>query len=200
MKTQILSMKRRNKKMQDYYEKFKKNCQAKIREMVLDPQGLLTGNGYGLEGIYMLSYENQKLNLSVPAYIGQAGVIVNAPTYVASDVYERILQHLKRFLGGNYLKYWSGLDPEDKDWKIKVELLIEERDHSKRLKEESRLIEKIKPLLQDSKNGTYELYPTRYGYKRNDLCLHPWKREGENEGQRSVAFRAKVEELLQQTI
>ena len=183
--------------MQTYYENFKNNNRARLQTRVLDPKGLLTGNGYGVEGVYSFAYVNSKLGVEIPAYIGQAGVIANAPSYVASDVYERILQHLKRFLGGKYYTYWTGLE-DNEDWKIKIDLLCSEPNHSKRLQAETEYIEKIKPFLQDTQNGTYDLYPTKYGYSRNDLCLHPWTRtdKGEDVGQRRVAFLARLAEIM----
>ena len=98
-------------------------------------------------------------------------------------MYERILQHLKRWLGGNYFTYWTGLSLDDTDWKIQLHLLSEEANHSNRLMKESEYISKKHPFLQDTADGEFDLYPTKYGYRRNDLCIHPWTREGETDGQ-----------------
>lgn len=183
--------------MQTYYENWKntKIAQTKLKKRVLDPEGILTGNGY-VSCVYEFIFVNKKLGIELSAYIGQAGNDVTTPSYVAKDVYERCLQHLKRWMGGQYYTYWCGLeDSDDSDWKIKLHLLAEEENHSKRLALEEKYIDEKKPFMQDAKDGKYDLYPTKYGYSRNDLCIHPWKRAGENEGQRRVAFLDKVEEL-----
>lgn len=177
--------------MQDYYENWKKTISARrsISRWVLDPEGLLTGNGY-CEGVYEIRFVNKALNLSTSAYIGQAGNDPTSPTYVAKDIYERILQHLKRWLGGDYFSYWTGLDAdEDTDWKIELRMLTEEKNHSMRLQKESEYITQKTPFLQDTANGQFSLYPTKYGYSRNDLCIHPWK------GQRRLAFLKRVEDM-----
>ena len=123
------------------------------------------------------------------SYIGQAGDDPTAPTYVASNVYRRLLQHLKRWMG-DYFTYWTGLEDDDNsEWKIRIKLLCEEKNHSRRLDLESTYIEKKKPLLQDTQDGKYKLYPTKYGYKRNDLCISPW------DGQRKKAFEDRVAEI-----
>lgn len=177
--------------MQKYYEDWKKTngAQKILRARVLDPEGILTGNGY-VEGVYEFSYYNVKSGMELSSYIGQAGDNPTAPDYVASDVYERILQHLKRWMGGNYYTYWTGLEDDDNsDWKIKIKLLCEENNHSRRLKLESKYIKEKKPLLQDTQDGKYSLYPTRYGYERADLCIYPW------EEQRKKAFEDRVAEI-----
>lgn len=176
--------------MQPYYENWKKTAATQLKQIVSDPQGLLTGNGY-VPGIYMFLFENQQKDMLIPAYIGQAGPVASAPAYVAQDCYERILQHLKHWLGNGYLTYWTGLDPNDKDWKIRVEMLAEENSHAKRLELETKYIDQYKPLLQNTAGGKYELYPTKYGYSRNDLAIHPWK------GQRRAAFLDRVAALQQ---
>lgn len=182
--------------MQTFYENWKKTNKAteSLKRWVSDPEGLLTGNGH-VEGVYEFQFVNEKENMVINAYIGQAGNDTTAADYVAKDCYERILQHLKRMLGNDYLTYWTGLDKNDNDWKIRICLLCEEKNHAKRLQWETRYINEHKPFLQDSKDGKYDLYPTKYGYRRNDLCIHPWTRDGENEGQRRIAFLDKVEEL-----
>lgn len=176
--------------MQKYYEKWKKTAEAqrKLKNRVLDPEGLLTGNGY-VEGVYQCSYYNIKNEIEIPAYIGQAGASPTAPDYVASDIYERILQHLKRWLGSSYYTYWTGLEEDASDWKIKIHLLKEEKNYQKRLELESRFIAEKHPFLQDSRNGKYKLYPSKYGYRRNDLCISPWK------NQRKKAFEDRVAEI-----
>lgn len=180
---------------QEYYENWKESTEARIAltKWIRDPEGLLTGNGY-CEGIYEISYVNDTQNISISAYIGQAGYNKTAPSYVAKDVYERILQHLKRWLGGKYFTYWTGLNSDDTDWKIELHMLAEEQNHSKRLKKESECILEKQPFLQNTADGKFDLYPTKYGYCRNDLCIHPWKREGETEGQRRLAFLHRVKE------
>ena len=182
--------------MQTYYEDWKKtiSAQTRIKKRVLDPEGILTGNGY-VEGVYEFIFVNRKLDIEVSAYIGQAGNDATAPSCVAKDVYERCLQHLKCCMGGRYYTYWCGLEEDDFDWKIMLHLLAEEGNHSKRLALEEKYISEKKPFMQDAKDGKYDLYTTRYGYSRNDVCIHPWKRDGENEGQRRIAFLDKVEEL-----
>ena len=176
--------------MQDYYENWKKTGSAKrmIAKWVLDPEGLLTGNGF-CEGVYEIKYVNRALGICTSAYIGQAGYLPTAPSYYAKDVYERILQHLKHMLG-HYFTYWTGLaDAEDSDWKIELHMLSEEKNHSKRLEKESEYISQNKPFLQDTADGKYELYPTKYGYMRNDLCIHPW------DGQRRKAFLHRIRDI-----
>ena len=175
--------------MQMYYENWKKSAASQLAQIVSDPEGLLTGNGF-ISGVYMLSFVNQTNGTVIPAYIGQAGVVPTAPSYVSQDCYERILQHLKRWLGNGYLTYWTGLNSTDNDWKIKIQLLEEENSQAKRLELETSYINRYKPLLQDTAGGKFELYPTKYGYSRNDLCIHPWK------GQRRAAFLDRVS-LLQ---
>ena len=177
--------------MQTYYENWKKTADAKrkLKNKILDPEGLLTGNGF-IEGVYEFSYYNIKTELEITAYIGQAGDDPTAPDYVASDIYERILQHLKRWMGGDYFTYWTGLEDDDNsDWRIKINLLCEEKNHSRRLELESKYIEEKKPLLQDTQGGKYSLYPTKYAYKRNDLCISPWC------DQRKKAFDDRVAEI-----
>ena len=177
--------------MQQYYENWKETADAKrkIKSRILDPEGLLSGNGY-VEGVYEISYFNEKRGIEISSYIGQAGDDPTAPDYVASDVYERLLQHLKRMMGGSYFTYWTGLEDDDNsEWKIIIKLLCEEKSQSKRLELESKYIEEKKPLLQDTKDGKYSLYPTKYGYKRNDLCISPW---GE---QRKKAFGDRLAEI-----
>ena len=182
--------------MQDYYENWKKTTSARrmMSQWVLDPDGILTGNGY-CEGIYEIRFVNPIKNISTSAYIGQAGNDQTAPSYVAKDIYERILQHLKRWMGGNYFEYWTGLSDKDTDWKIELHMLAEEKNHSDRLKKESEFISQNKPFMQDTANGTFDLYPTKYGYKRNDLCIHPWTRDGESEGQRRLAFLHRIKNI-----
>ena len=185
--------------MQNFYEGWKKTASARkyFAEWISDPEGLLTGNGY-CEGVYEIRFVNDSLALDFSGYIGQAGFKPTSPTYVAQDVYERILQHLKHWFGGGYLTYWTGLDPdEDKGWKIELHLLSEEKNHSDRLKKETELIALNRPFLQDTANGIFDLYPSKYGYKRNDLCIHPWTREGETSGQRRLAFLHRVKEMQQ---
>jgi hypothetical protein len=177
--------------MQTYYENWKKteDARKKLRARVLDPEGLLTGNGH-VSGVYEFLFVNQRRDMEFSAYIGQAGNDVTAPAYVARDVYQRCLQHLKRWMGGSSFTYWCGLeDSDESDWKIKLHLLAEERNHGRRLALEEKMIADRKPFLQDSKGGKYALYPTKYGYSRNDLCLAPWG------GQRRAAFLDRVEEL-----
>lgn len=89
---------------QEYYEKWKRTAKARqmISEWISDPEGLLTGNGY-CEGVYEFRFVNDAEKLSICAYIGQAGDDKTAPRYVAKDVYERILQHIKRWFGGGIL-------------------------------------------------------------------------------------------------
>lgn len=181
--------------MQTYYENFKRANKQKFDSRVIDPKGLLSGNGHGMQGVYQLSFVNEELGLEIPAYIGQAGVVKNAPSHIASDIHERLLQILKKFLG-NYGTYWSGLENNDK-FKIKVDVLRIETNHARRLKFEEALISRIKPFLQDSRNGQFDLYPTKTGYSRNDRCISPWTRESETDGQRRVAFLARVDEELQ---
>lgn len=182
--------------MQMYYENWKKQAQDILKKRVLDPEGLLTGNGY-VSGVYEILFVNEKLGVEISSYIGQAGANATAPSYVAKDVYERCLQHLKRWLGNGYFTYWTGLeDSDDSDWKIKLHLVCEEDSYSRRLELESQYIAVRKPFLQDSAEGRFDLYPTRYGYSRNDLCIHPWQREGESEGQRRVAFLHRLETVM----
>lgn len=176
--------------MKNYYENWKKTATAKrkLKNRILDPEGLLSGNGY-VEGVYEISYFNVKSKVEMSSYIGQAGDDPTAPTYVASNVYKRLLQHLKRWMG-DYFTYWTGLEDDDNsEWKIRIKLLCEEKNHSRRLDLESTYIEKKKPLLQDTQDGKYKLYPTKYGYKRNDLCISPW------DGQRKKAFEDRVTEI-----
>ena len=183
---------------QDFYENWKKSATGRkvLLTWVRDPEGLLTGNGH-FEGVYEFRFVNDTLHLDLSAYIGQAGNDKTAPAYVAKDVYERVLHHLKRWLGGDYFSYWTGLDAnEDADWKIEIHTLAEEQNHTERLKKETECITKNNPFLQDTANGLFELYPTKYGYRRNDLCIHPWTREGENEGQRRLAFLHRVKEMM----
>ena len=173
--------------MQNYYETWKRSNSNRISGKVIDPEGLLTGNGYGLEGVYIFEYVNVKNQITIPAYIGQAGKVRNAPSYIATDLYERILQHLKRMLGNSkYFEYWTGLSDNDNDWKIRVRLLQSEADHAKRLQLEEKFIDEKRPFLQDSKGGKFSLYPTKYGYARNDLAIHPWN------NQRREAFLYRV--------
>lgn len=173
--------------MQNYYETWKRSNSNRIAGKVIDPEGLLTGNGYGLEGVYILEYFNVKNQIVIPAYIGQAGKVTNAPSYMATDLYERILQHLKRMLGNaKYYEYWTGLSDNDPDWKIRIRLLQSEPDHAKRLKLEEKYIDEEHPFLQDTAGGKFELYPTKYGYSRNDLAIYPWK------NQRREAFLERV--------
>lgn len=181
--------------MQTYYEKFMDKNKDRINARVLDPQGLLTENGCGVEGVYLISYVNSTLGIDLPAYVGQAGAVANSPAYIASDVYERMLQHCKRFFGG-YYTYWTGLEDTD-DWKIRIELLLEEPDHKKRLAAEVNYIEQLKPLLQDTQNGKFSLYTSKEYYFRNDLCIHPWRitYKGETMGQRRAAFLARFAEM-----
>ena len=74
----------------------------------------------------------------------------------SKDVYERILQHLKRWLGGDYFSYWTGLDAkEEADWKIELRALAEETNHTERLKKETEFITKNNPFLQDTANGIF---------------------------------------------
>lgn len=173
----------------EYYENWKKSArgQEQLKKWVYDPDGILTGNGY-ISGIYEISYYNVKTAEEISAYIGQAGYCDTAPRYVARDIYERVLQHLKRWLGG-YFSYWTGLDPEETNWKIKIELLEEENIQSLRLKKETQYIEKKKPFMQDTAEGRFVKYPSKYGYKRNDLALHPWN------NQRREAFLFRLDEL-----
>ena len=180
--------------MKNYYENWKKTATAKrkLKNRILDPEGLLSGNGY-VEGVYEISYFNVKSKVEMSSYIGQAGDDPTAPTYVASNVYKRLLQHLKRWMG-DYFTYWTGLEDDDNsEWKIRIKLLCEEKNHSRRLDLESTYIEKKKPLLQDTQDGKYKLYPTKYGYKRNDLCISPW------DGQRKKAFEDRVAEIQKAT-
>ena len=135
--------------MQNFYESWKKTASARkyFAEWISDPEGLLTGNGY-CEGVYEIRFVNDSLALDFSGYIGQAGFKPTSPTYVAQDVYERILQHLKHWFGGGYLTYWTGLDPdEDKGWKIELHLLSEEKNHSDRLKKETELIALISVFI-----------------------------------------------------
>lgn len=182
---------------QEYYETWFRmpSTKEKLARRVLDPDGLLSGNGY-VRGVYVFWAVNQSLQIEIPIYIGQAGDTQTgtAPSYVASDVYERLLQHLKRWFGGSYYTYWTGLEDND-DWKIKIKLLCEEDSHSERLKKESEYISKLRPVHQDTLNGKYDLYPTRFGYKRNDLAIHPWTRQDEDEGQRALAFKTRLGEI-----
>ena len=180
--------------MKNYYENWKKTATAKrkLKNRILDPEGLLSGNGY-VEGVYEISYFNVKSKVEMSSYIGQAGDDPTAPTYVASNVYKRLLQHLKRWMG-DYFTYWTGLEDDDNsEWKIRIKLLCEEKNHSRRLDLESTYIEKKKPLLQDTQDGKYKLYPTKYGYKRNDLCISPW------DGQRKKGFEDRVAEIQKAT-
>ena len=182
---------------QKYYEDWKKSAIGRraLQTWVRDPEGLLTGNGY-FEGVYEFRFVNDTLNMDFSALIGQAGNDPTAPTYVPKDVYERLLQHLKRWLGGNHFTYWTGLDAdEDADWNIELRTLSEEKNHTERLNKETEFIKQHKPFLQDTANGAFELYPTKYAYRRNDLCIHPWAKEGEIEGQRRLAFLHRVKEL-----
>lgn len=183
--------------MHTYYENWINSLevQERIKRIVLDPEKLLEGNG-NVQGIYEISFVNNKLHVDISAYIGQAGHCPNAPSYVARDVRERLVQHLKRWLGGNYFTYWTGLE-EDSDWKIQLHLLREENDYSKRLELESWYIDIRKPFHQDSLDGKFQLYPSKKGYSRNDLCIHPWTREGETAGQRRIAFKHRLHSVLE---
>ena len=175
--------------MQKYYEDWKRTADAKrkLENRVLDPEGILSGNG-SIEGVYEISYVNVKTKAELVAYIGQAGDDPAAPDYVASDVHERILQHLKRWMCGEYFTYWTGLEDDDNsEWKIKITLVQAEHDHARRLELESAYIEEKKPLLQDTQGGKYSLYPSN-GYTRNDICISPWR------GQRKKAFDDRVAE------
>lgn len=91
---------------------------------------------------------------------------------------------------GSYFTYWTGLDDDDSDWKIKIQLLCEETNHSKRLELESKYIDEKHPLLQDTQGGKYKLYSTKHGYNRNDVCISPW------EEQRKKAFDNRVAEIV----
>ena len=174
--------------MSNYYENWKETEEAreKLALWVRDPECLLSGNGE-VEGVYEISFVNEKTNANISAYIGQCGFDAAAPN-AASNVYERLLQHLKRWLGGDYFTYWSGLQESDADWKIVLHLLQEDTDHRTRLALESKFIENRRPFLQDSKNGKFSLYP-KNGYNRNDLCITPWN------GQHRAAFLERVAEL-----
>lgn len=176
--------------MQRYYENWKntEDAQKILRDMFLGPQGLvLNGNAHNLSGVYMFSYVRDGIEL--PAYIGEAGLgKVNAPSYVADDIYERVLQHLKRFLGNpKYLSYWTGLE-KGKGWKIKVQLLCTEEDLRKRKMLEEKFIAEKKPILQHTCGGRFYRYSSP-GYTRNDLCIHPWG------AQRRVAFLSRLNEV-----
>ena len=117
--------------------------------------------------------------------------------YIALKYYRRYGLEKDDAVQYCYMAYWTGLDAnEDADWKIEIHTLAEEQNHTERLKKETECITKNNPFLQDTANGLFELYPTKYGYRRNDLCIHPWTREGENEGQRRLAFLHRVKEMM----
>ncbi len=180
-----------------FYNDWFKSDKAReaVSTWVRDPEGLLTGNGY-CEGVYEIRFVNDDLHASTSAYIGQAGSVCGAPAYVAENVYMRLLQHMKRWFGNGYFTYWTGLSSDDKTWHIELHLLSEEKSHSERLRKESEFIAEKHPFLQDTADGEFELYPTKYGYSRNDLCIYPWKRKGDTEGQRRVAFLKRIKDIL----
>lgn len=183
--------------MKKYYEWVRTvEAKKKLENKILDPDGLLTTCKGEVSGVYELVYVNGSTEIS--AYIGQAGFDATAPSYVAKNVKERIIQHFKRMLGNNlYYSYWTGLQ-EDDGYKIKVQLLCEENDHKARLRKESELISAKQPFLQQTQ-GKYQKYP-RHGYYGNDIAIHPWvQRDSEGNvinpvGQRRLAFLDKVAE------
>ncbi len=180
--------------MQSYYENWKNTEEAQkiLRCMFLDPQGLIyDGSAHNLSGVYMFSYVSPDGNIELPAYIGEAGRgSLNSPSYVAGDIYERVLQHLKRWLGNDkHFTYWTGLE-KGNGWKIKLQLLCAEENVKKRKHQEEQFIAEKKPILQNANGGMFALYPST-GYNRNDLCIHPW------EFQRREAFQYHLNKMLQ---
>lgn len=112
----------------------------------------------------------------VPLYIGQAGVCLGAKSYISQTIGDRILQHMKAWLANGYEEYCTGLNKNDfrNNWRYKLHVLQLEPNHEKRLEAETRYIDELKPILQDTCGNIFTKYPSKQ-YYRNDLCISPWR-------------------------
>lgn len=174
--------------MSVFYENWKNNeGKSVLSNWVLDPEKLLDSKSGNVEGVYAIDVVECATGRVINAYVGEVGFVPGAKAYIARTVKERLLQHLKRWLGNGYryLEYWTGIsEKEFGKYKIRLSLLQEEKDVKKRKKLEGQYILKRHPYLQ---YGPYRKYPS--SYEGVDLCIIPWRNT------RRTAFLAKVNEL-----
>ena len=172
-----------------FYENWKNNEGKEIlSKWVLDPERLLYSENGDVEGTYAIDVMECATEIVIKAYVGEIGHIQRAKKYVASTIKERLLQHLKSWLGNGYVEYWTGVSEEELNkgkYKFRLSLLQKECDVKKRKRLEEQYILKTHPYLQ---YGPYRKYPSNYDGL--DLCIIPWR------GTRRAAFLARVNELF----
>ncbi|MBP3505781.1 MAG: hypothetical protein J6K43_05190 [Lachnospiraceae bacterium] len=157
-----------------YYYNWKKSDEGQrlLNKCVLDPEGLLDGNGK-IQGVYIVYAVNESLKISIPLYCGESGFVAGVKPFIAQNIGDRLLQHIKAWIANGYEEYWTGLNQEDfaNGWRYRLHVLQVEPDYAKRLALESKFIEELRPVLQDSA-GKYQKYHS--SYTRNDLCIAPF--------------------------
>lgn len=156
----------------NYYEAWYLKNRRKLSRILEDPDGLVSSWRGHIEGIYLIEVEYGGI-LTLAAYVGQAGRVQGQPSYYATNIHTRLLQHLKRFFGNDYASYFTGVQGlEDfgkySSWKIKVRLLQEEYNHARRLTLEDDYIKVLNPYLQNHK---YPYYKTTGNVE--DACILP---------------------------
>lgn len=190
--TENIEIIKEENQMLGFYEDWKMNeGNERLCKWVEDPTNLLSSERGHVQGVYAIDIVVSDTNDIIPFYVGEIGIVRNMKDNAAKNVQERILQHLKAWLGGDYVTYWTGIDVSDLEsgkYKFRVTLLEKERSYARRKQLEEDYIIKRKPLLQYS---PYPKYPTK-DYNRIDLCIYPWH------GQRRKAFVDKVSELYKE--
>ena len=141
-----------------------------------------------VEGVYAIDVVECTTGIVINGYVGEIGFIPEAKKYIASTVKERVLQHLKCWLGNGYVEYWTGVSENELNremYKFRLTLLQEEKDIKKRKELEGQYILRRQPYLQ---YGPYRKYPSKY--EGLDLCIIPWRNT------RRAAFLTKVSEFF----
>lgn len=114
-----------------FYENWKNNeGKSVLSNWVLDPERLLDLRSGNVEGVYAIDIVECATGTIIKGYVGEVGFVPGAKEYIASTVQERLLQHLKRWLGNGYVEYWTGVSENELNngkYKILLSLLQEEK-------------------------------------------------------------------------
>lgn len=163
-----------------FYQRFLNENRGFLSTVVDDPDSIIFSfKGGAVEGVYIIYFIHSVYG-KITAYIGQAGKVPNQPSFYARTVHTRCTMHLKRWLGGGYLTYFTGLpEVSPSGWKIRIRLVCRQSDPALRHQIEKNLILSENPMLQDHK---YESYPGPI-----DTCILPKYRK--------IAFEERLKQL-----
>lgn len=153
----------------DYVEEWWKDNTALIQRCVDDPEKIFSSNNGHKKGVYLVSVKFVEEDKLIPMYAGEAGADDEHDRSIA----DRLKEHIRVWLGGDYTEYWTGIkrsDLESGKMKFHLHIVGEAEKLEERKKLESSTILKEHPYLQ---YGSYQKYVSKYAGV--DLAIIPWR-------------------------